>query len=265
MMKKLYIPMMFVAFMIMWSHTSCSCNEESYVPFENMTLDSSTSISTDSGSPMCKVHINLMYADREKSKVADTINKAIISKAFSFDHLSPRQAVDSFTNNYMSNYKKNLTELYKADKDSKYESAGWYDYSYVLNSSIQKGSKNVLIYIIRIESYEGGAHGNSQETVLNFNTRNGKLFTINNLFVPGYEQGLNEFLLKALEDKTGCKNIHDLHSKGYLLSGDIYPSDNFMLNEDDITFIYNPYEIASYDHGAIELTISNSDLDKLLK
>lgn len=265
MMKKLYIPMMFVAFMIMWSHTSCCCNDENEVSFDTLTVNANTSISRDSGAPMCKVHINLMYADRTKSKVADTINKAIISKAFNFDHLSPRQAVDSFTNNYLSNYKKDLMDLYKADKNRKNLSAGWYDYSYVLNSSIQKGSKNVLIYIIRIESYEGGAHSNSQETILNFNTNNGKLFTINNLFVPGYEQGLNEILVKALEDKTGCKNIHDLHSKGYLLSSGIYPSDNFMLNEDDITFIYNPYEIASYDHGAIELTISNSDLDKLLK
>lgn len=264
-MKKLYIPIIIVAFVILWSNTSCSCNEENDVPFETLIVNANTSISTDSGAPMCKVHINLMYADRTKSKVADTINKTIINKAFSFDHLSPQQAVDSFTNNYLSNYKKDLTELYKTDKDSKDLSAGWYDYSYVMNSTIQKGSKHVLIYIIHLESYEGGAHGNSQDIILNFNTRNGKLFTINNLFVPGYEHGLNELLLKALEDKTGCKNLNELHNKGYLLSSGIYPSDNFMLNEDDITFIYNPYEIASYDKGETELTISYSDLDKLLK
>jgi hypothetical protein len=265
MMKKQYIPIIFVTFMIMWSNTSCSNNEENDVPFKNFTVDRDTSICTDSGAPICKVHINLMYADNTKSKVADTINKAIISKAFSLDNLSPQQAVDAFTDNYLNDYKKNLKELYKADKDSKNKSAGWYDYHYVLNSSIQKGSKDVLIYILHLESYEGGVHGISQDIVLNFDTKNGKLFAINDLFVSGYEHGLNEILLKALEDKTGCKNINELHNKGYLLSTDIYPSDNFMLNEDDITFIYNRDEIAPYDHGATELTISNSDLDKLLK
>jgi hypothetical protein len=264
-MKKLYIPILLVAFVIMCSITSCNSNEENNVPFDSLTFDRYTSISTDSGAPMCKVHINLMYANHTKSKVADKINKAIISKTFSMENLSPHEAVDSFASNYLSDYKKNLTELYKADKNNKNKSAGWYDYHYVLNSSIQKGCNDVLIYIIHLESYEGGAHGNSQEMVLNFNTKNGNLLTVKDLFVSGYEQGLNELLLKALEDKTGCKDIQELHSKGYLLSNDIYPSDNFMLNEDDITFIYNPYEIAPYDIGATELTISNSNLDKLLK
>ena len=98
-MKKLYIPILLVAFVIMCSITSCNSNEENNVPFDSLTLDRYTSISTDSGAPMCKVHINLMYANHTKSKVADKINKAIISKTFSMENLSPHEAVDSFASN----------------------------------------------------------------------------------------------------------------------------------------------------------------------
>ena len=45
----------------------------------------------------------------------------------------------------------------------------------------------------------------------------------------------------------------------------MYPSSNFILGKDGITFIYNPYEIAPYALGRIELTISNATLEPLFK
>ena len=83
--------------------------------------------------------------------------------------------------------------------------------------------------------------------------------------VPGYKVKLNELLQKALMDKADCKDINELHDKGYLFSMEMYPSSNFILGKDGITFIYNPYEIAPYALGRIELTISNATLEPLFK
>jgi len=79
---------------------------------------------------------------------------------------------------------------------------------------------------------------------------------------PGFEQKLNEQLLEALLDKTGAKDINQLHEEGYLYSMDMFASENFILGDDEITFIYNPYEIADYSKGRIELKI---DIDELKK
>jgi hypothetical protein len=46
---------------------------------------------------------------------------------------------------------------------------------------------------------------------------------------------------------------------------DIFPTENFILGSETITFIYNPSEIASYAMGTTELIIPYSDLDKLMK
>ena len=43
---------------------------------------------------------------------------------------------------------------------------------------------------------------------------------------------------------------------------DMFASENFILSDDEITFIYNPYEIADYSKGKIELTISLDELKK---
>lgn len=56
-----------------------------------------------------------------------------------------------------------------------------------------------------------------------------------------------------------------LRDKGYLYSMDMFPSENFILGEETITFIYNPYEIAPYNVGSTELIIPFSDIKDLLK
>ena len=46
---------------------------------------------------------------------------------------------------------------------------------------------------------------------------------------------------------------------------DIYAPQNFIVGEDGITFIYNPYEIAPYTKGNTELTLSYDTLRAIMK
>ena len=46
---------------------------------------------------------------------------------------------------------------------------------------------------------------------------------------------------------------------------EMYPSNNYVLGKEGITFIYNPYEIAPYALGRIELTISYDDMENIMK
>ena len=114
-------------------------------------------------------------------------------------------------------------------------------------------------------TFEGGAHGYNQLLTLNFDKSTGKTVTLDDVLVPGYKVKLNALLQKALMEKADCKDINELHDKGYLFSMEMYPSNNFVLAQDGITFIYNPYEIAPYALGRIELTVSNADLEQLRK
>ena len=78
-------------------------------------------------------------------------------------------------------------------------------------------------------------------------------------------QELNPILQQSLSEKVGANSLRDLHDKGYLVSMDIYPSKEFILNDETIDFIYNPSEIVSYDKGETLLTIPLSILDNILK
>ena len=100
---------------------------------------------------------------------------------------------------------------------------------------------------------------------MNFDNKTGQQLTLADVFVPGYEQPLNELLQEALIEKVSAKDVDDLRSKGYLYSMEMFAPENFVLGEDEVTFVYNPYEIAPYAMGMVELTIDNDELTKLWK
>ena len=88
---------------------------------------------------------------------------------------------------------------------------------------------------------------------------------LNDVFISGYEKRLNQVLLEALMEKVGVGSLVGLKEKGYLAAMDMYPSTNFILDDETITFIYNPSEIAPRDMGPTELIIPYSDIESILR
>lgn len=244
----------------------CSCGKtlKSDIPFDSVCVKRQVALTNDKNSPLCEVNISLLYANKPGDKVAREINNTIIADVFNYEHLTMKQAVDSFTNKYISDYKENLTDMYKADRSNR-QVISWYQYKYTLKSYLKEARNGVLCYAYDMDSYEGGAHSTTLSSMVNFDIKTGKQITLKDIFAPGYESPLNDLLLNALQKKKGVKDIEGLHNMGYLLSTDIYAPENFILEDNGITFIYNPYEIAPYALGATDITISNSDLKKILK
>ena len=100
---------------------------------------------------------------------------------------------------------------------------------------------------------------------MNLENLTGRQLALSDIFVPGYEQRLSSRLQKALCSYVGVGSLQELKNQGYLYSMDMFSSENFILGEEAITFIYNPYEIAPYEKGSIELTLAYSELDDILK
>ena len=61
-----------------------------------------------------------------------------------------------------------------------------------------------------------------------------------------------------------AKDESDLRDRGYLYAMDMFAPENFVLGKKSVTFVYNHYEIASYDKGIIELELSYDDLEELI-
>ena len=255
-MKKIFI-LSTIFFLL----TGCSSTDE-VTKFDVVTTDKSVSLSSSEGSPTCNVHLELSYATEENGHKAEIINNIIEQRLLDVQDLSMQEAADSFANVYTARYL-NLLPLYNQDRvDSK--KADWYNYHYILKTDIEQGYKGTSVYHVYLDYYEGGAHGISQHLTINFEQSTGRQLMLADLFVTGYERQLSTTLQKALCAYAGVDNLNELKNQGYLYSMDMFPSENFILGEDAITFIYNPYEIAPYEKGCIELKLSYSEVDGFL-
>ena len=244
--------------------TACSSSEESNIQFDKVEADKTVMLSNDDNSPSCRVHLELDYATDDNGHKAEIVNNAIEKRLLDMEDLKMQQAADSFASVYTSNYKKNFLPLYNQDRADTAKHS-WYEYHYIIKTEVNAGHKGASVYHIYLDYYEGGAHGITQHLTMNFEQETGRTLTLSDVFVPGYEHRLNVLLLEGLQEKTGARNLNELHDQGYLYSMDMFPSENFVLGEETITFIYNPYEIAPYAAGTTELTIAYSSLEDILK
>ena len=92
------------------------------------------------------------------------------------------------------------------------------------------------------------------------------------VFAPGADATICNLILKQLineantrleTDTISC--IEGLQAAGILLDTDLYIPDNFLLQEDGVTFLYNRYEIAPYSMGDFQLTVPYTEIETFLQ
>ena len=230
-----------------------------------LTVERHARLCADDDSPLCQVQLRLNALDTAAyGDAARAVNAAVATRLFGLEDLTLQQAADSFANSYLRSYTRDFAPLYREDKADPAKRA-WYEYHYnVATDAVQKRD-HTFTYLINIDYYEGGAHNIVQTLAMNFNAKTGQPIALADLFVPGYESRLSQRLLEALLDQTQSRDIDELHARGYLYSMDMFTPENFILADDDITFVYNPYELADQSKGIIRLTIDLDELSDIMK
>ena len=123
----------------------------------------------------------------------------------------------------------------------------------------------MLNYIARIYLFGGGEHGITQTIVKNFDVKTGHLYTLDDVFVSGYEIFVKEKIIDKLAGKYDVKSLDELREKYIFADGNVYVPDNFILDDDLLTFIYCEDEIAPHDFGEIRVEFDKGELKKYLR
>jgi hypothetical protein len=115
-------------------------------------------------------------------------------------------------------------------------------------------------------TYTGGAHPNHFTKYINIDLRTGKRITLNELFSPEALKKLEKLAEKRFREDRKFSKKQSWSELGFFFeNGEFHLNDNFKIDSDGITFLFNPYEVASYAFGSIELKIPLSDIRPLLK
>jgi len=112
-------------------------------------------------------------------------------------------------------------------------------------------SADITTLLIDLEYYTGGAHNNYASKYLNFKTQSGDLIALADVFPDTIQ------LRQALTDALRKTVNGDLGKAGFSLDGGEVPlTDNFGFTKKGFIFHFDPYMIAPFSMGSIEIEIS---------
>lgn len=262
-MKKIFTAFLFAVLLI-------SCHRENAIERGNFNIDSIVSDSSlrltdDSDSPECSIHISVQYFNDGHGQM---LNRAFLSNGIMLPDYTEysngdgiRKSVDSFIAGYLSDYMDFYKKIYEKDRTH----PELYCNRYSLNTYILSERKDVITYMAKLTSYGGGLYETKQTLVKNFDADTGKIISLNDIFIRGYDKMLKDIILNKFYNMFDVDNIEGLKKRFIFADGNIYVPDNFILEKDGISFIYCQDEIAPHEEGEIRIKVNDSEIENLKK
>lgn len=117
---------------------------------------------------------------------------------------------------------------------------------------------NIISITINTSSYgAGAAHPNHHETTISYSKKDGKELSLNSLFKPDTDY------LKIITERTRyyLNKEHGIDSK-WIIEGTSSESSlsSFMVEDNGLKITFDPYQVAPYSEGTIEVLIPKSEL-----
>lgn len=190
------------------------------------------------------------------SKISKTINTALDEQLIfllSFDEeleaASIDDAMQSFKNGYLE-----LQQLY-TDESTAWEAK--------IDGRITYEDANFITIELDAYLFTGGAHGYTSTQMLNFDKDKGVQLTNWELFKD--LDGFRAYAEQKFRQKEAIPMGKPINYTGFMFEEDtFYLPENMGFTKDGLKLLYNPYEVASYADGTIELMLPHKEVKKYL-
>jgi hypothetical protein len=175
------------------------------------------------------------------------------------------QAVRKAKKIFFDDYRREMLSLYREGFLDSTSQEGHMPYSYLYEKSVVVyfNSDQLLTLGFMDYSYTGGAHGIYATEVKSFALDTRRQLGLDEILLPGYERALSEALARDLRLKYHLDD--DAPLSEVLFEDKLEPNKNFGLTDQGLFFVYQPYEIAAYALGEIELFVSFDNIQDYLQ
>lgn len=271
--KRIIAPILILSFIVILASCKKTQQGGNKVTFDSIVVKEHVQLLevNDTTLPYADLNISFIYPKKFKSEVElARLQQIFVGTFFSDvlnDSMSPQEATDNFINNYKEDYQSLSNSYYEEVKRLPEGSSGpmWYWYYMNLNNKIMFECSSILSYGVENSTYTGGAHGSFTVTYTNINLNELTTISEEDLFVPNYQKKLAEIIVNRLMQDHNVSTYEGLLEQGFFNIEDIFPNNNFWLDDKGIHYAFNQYEIAPYVMGVIEVNIPYEDLKSILK
>lgn len=144
-----------------------------------------------------------------------------------------------------------------------------YDQTWFLERKVfvLHNTPDIVSWSLLERRYEGGERSPETITFSNLDPQTGETIELSDVLVEGYEEGLLSVAEARFRKVRGIEEDVSLADAGFMSfdTGTFALTENVAIGEDGLTFYYNRNEIAPYDMGATEITLSYRELGDVLK
>ncbi len=197
-----------------------------------------------SGCPQISIQIPEATGTNKASNRLNEAIKEMVAEQLTFEEIKKTPSIDEAVASFR--------EAYLEFQDfSPVETIPW---EARIEASIVFENKRVVCVEIHTYLFTGGAHGFDAIRYLNFDKRSGKAMEVREMFrdYSGFEQ-LAE---RSFRDKHRIPGETKINSTGFMFENNYFSlPENVGITEQGLRLYYNPYEVASYADGPIDLTI----------
>jgi len=239
---------------------AAACTRE----LKTRTFQYEDSVAAEQLDAACNVTCEFEYVTGGVSQeLMDRINASIVSNHILYDEADGLSdvpaACERWVTGTLAGYSDDL-EDFAEDYD---EDDAWmfnFEYSRTGHFGDACKARHLQTYDACYNEYTGGAHGMYSFVSDVYDMTTGEIISEEDLFAPGYQDGVAKLLAVALEGY-----LAESETDAEMLLSMPEPNGNFSVSDTHVTWIYNPYEIAPYVMGAIELSVPWTDLQPFLK
>lgn len=240
MINKNHISLLFLYLTLFFS---CS-NETKTVSFENNSYENHYEADIS-------VSIDEAIGNSEVSKIINfKIKEAIISTLSDVTKKTSLESVLKDFNNEFIEFKKQFPEASHPAWELHIETEKVYQ------------SEEIITLSINTYEFKGGAHGNDKIKFLNLNANTGEVYKLSDIInnSDGFKALAKDHFLKSIDADKENNQIED-----YFFGKPFQLPENIGFSDDGLVFLYNVYEVASYDQGYTEFVIPFNAVESYLK
>ena len=207
-----------------------------------------------------KLDISLEYPEvmGDKGLSATLIRQSIFEAAFgqSYDTLNVQEAATRYADDLAAEFKELSAAMWRGWQKAGIADPAAAQWSDSIEGYFAGQNGPYRSYIVNLTDFTGGAHSNSTTRAFVFDLTDGSPVTLDDLFVPDFNDALTEILNRHVAE---CLSEEDMEA---MFEPTLSPTGNYILTSDSITFIYNPYEIGPYSIGTPSVSVPIKELKK---
>lgn len=211
----------------------------------------------DTANPACNVTITMeIPVNYQQKNDGARLQKILTPLIFGDEYVGDslfESAAQKVVLSHIGAYKEIEPEYEKEMRDHGEAYSFEWEFEYTFSPVYNRN--DFFCYALSTSEYTGGAHGMYSDLYYTIDLSDWHRIVLNDIFQPESTDQINRVLMNELLKSLNLSTPDSLLELGFFDTENIAATNNFYLTDDSICWVYNPYEIACYATGQVNIKV----------